>query len=62
MLAKCEQYHAWGVPYCWVIDPMKRAAWEYASGGEPARIDGMGRLQAGDVTLSVKDLFDRLKD
>src|ERR1700683_435681 len=21
MLAKCEQYHAWGVPFCWVVDP-----------------------------------------
>jgi Uma2 family endonuclease len=20
-LAKCEEYHAWGTPYCWVIDP-----------------------------------------
>ncbi|HEY4365435.1 MAG TPA: Uma2 family endonuclease [Bryobacteraceae bacterium] len=21
MLGKCEEYHAWGVPFCWVIDP-----------------------------------------
>ncbi len=21
-LGKCEEYHAWGVPYCWVIDPV----------------------------------------
>ena len=20
-LAKCEQYHDWGVPFCWIIDP-----------------------------------------
>ena len=20
MLAKCEEYHAWGVPFCWVVD------------------------------------------
>ena len=26
MLAKCEEYHAWGVPFCWVIDPVKRTA------------------------------------
>ena len=23
MFSKCEEYHAWGVPYCWVIDPVK---------------------------------------
>ena len=27
MLSKCEEYHAWGVPFCWVIDPVKRTAW-----------------------------------
>lgn len=26
LLAKSEEYHAWGVPFCWVIDPVKRAA------------------------------------
>ena len=30
-LAMCEEYHAWGVPFTWVIDPVKRAAWEYPS-------------------------------
>jgi Uma2 family endonuclease len=29
MLAKCEQYHAWGVPYCWMIDPGKGSAFRY---------------------------------
>jgi Uma2 family endonuclease len=28
-LRKCEEYHEWGVPYCWVIDPVKRSAWDY---------------------------------
>lgn len=22
MLSKCEEYHAWGVPFCWLIDPV----------------------------------------
>ena len=22
LFAKCEAYHAWGVPYCWIIDPV----------------------------------------
>ena len=26
MLAKSEEYHTWGVPFCWVIDPAKLTA------------------------------------
>lgn len=37
MLGKCEEYHAWGVPYCWLVDPVKRSAWEYHAAGEPFR-------------------------
>ena len=61
-LAKCEEYHSWGVPYCWVIDPVKRTAWEYPKGGEPSRIADSGRLQAGEVTVGVAELFAQLKD
>jgi len=62
MLAKCEQYHPWGVPFCWVIDPVRRVAWDYARGGEPLRVDASGVLQAGDVRVSVKELFAELKN
>ena len=62
LLAKCEQYHAWGVPSCWVIDPVKRVAWEYPSGGEPVRLGSSGTLRAGDVTLDVEELFALMKD
>lgn len=61
MLAKCEQYHAWGVPYCWVIDPEKRSAWEYPKGGEPARISAPGKLQAGEIAVSLEELFAQVK-
>jgi Uma2 family endonuclease len=57
-LAKCEQYHTWGVPYCWVIDPMKRTAWEYPAGGEPARVT---ELKAGEISVDVDELFAQLK-
>ena len=57
-LAKCEEYHAWGVPYCWVIDPVRRAAWEYHSAGEPVRVTDA--LRAGDVAVGVDELFARL--
>jgi Uma2 family endonuclease len=57
-LAKCEEYHAWGVPYCWVVDPQKRTAWEYAATGEPNRVTGT--LQAGDIAISLDELFAAL--
>jgi Uma2 family endonuclease len=28
MLAKCERYRDFGVPFCWVVDPVGRRAWE----------------------------------
>lgn len=59
MLSKCEEYHAWGVPFCWVIDPVKRAAWEYPAHGEPQRASGV--LRAGEVAVSLAELFAALE-
>ena len=61
MLAKCEKYHAWGVPFCWVIDPEKESAWVYPQGGEPSRMDRSGVLQAGELTIRMDELFRGLK-
>jgi len=58
MLSKCEEYHAWGVPFCWVIDPVKRTAWEYHSGGEPER--AAATLRGGDISASLEELFSAL--
>ena len=57
MLAKCELYHAWGVPFCWVIDPEKQTAWLYNSGGEPERIERGGTLTAGELSVRLEELF-----
>ena len=57
MLAKCEQYHAWGVPFCWVIDPEKQTAWQYASGSEPEHLTRTGTLTAGNLAVSLEELF-----
>jgi Uma2 family endonuclease len=57
MLAKCEQYHAWGVPFCWVIDPEKQSAWEYHNGGEPRHIERGGLLGAGELAVGLEELF-----
>ena len=58
MLGKCEEYHAWGVPFCWVIDPVKRTAWEYHSSGDPVR--ATLKLRAGDLAVSLDELFSEL--
>jgi len=57
MLAKCEQYHAWGVPFCWVIDPEKQAAWQYHSGGEPEHLEPGRTLTAGELSVHLEELF-----
>ena len=58
MLAKCEEYHAWGVPFSWVIDPIKRTAWEYHAGTEPVR--AAGTLRAGEYSVSLEELFSAI--
>jgi Uma2 family endonuclease len=58
MLSKCEEYHAWGVPYCWVIDPVKRTAWEYHAGLEPMR--ATNELRAGALKVGLGELFAEL--
>jgi Uma2 family endonuclease len=58
MLGKCEEYHAWGVAFCWVIDPVKRTAWEYHSGAEPLRVTEM--LRAGELSAKLVEMFSAL--
>jgi Uma2 family endonuclease len=58
MLAKCEQYHDWGVPYCWLVDPEKRIAWEYHSGREPEPVGDA--LHAGELIVRLDELFAEL--
>ena len=59
MLAKCEEYHAWGVPFCWVIDPVKRAAWEYHFASKPVRVNST--LRAGERSVTLEELLSALK-
>jgi Uma2 family endonuclease len=57
MLAKCEQYHAWGVPFCWIIDPEKQIGWQYHAGADPERVDRGGTLIAGQLSVPLEELF-----
>jgi Uma2 family endonuclease len=56
-LAKCEEYHAWGVPFCWVIDPEKQTGWQYHAGRDPEHIARGGVLSAGDLRVPLAELF-----
>ena len=58
MLGKCEEYHAWGVPFCWVIDPVKPSAWEYHADSDPVRVTDT--LRAGELSISLEELFSEL--
>ena len=60
--AKCEDYHAWGVPYCWVIDPLKRTAWEYHDAADPVPFDATGTLHAGELQVSLQEMFAQLPE
>jgi Uma2 family endonuclease len=58
--AKCEDYHAWGVPYCWVIDPMKRSGWLYHRGADPVRVEADGTLIAGNLQVGLGEIFSQI--
>lgn len=55
MFEKCERYHDWGVPHCWVVDPQKRKAWTYPRGGEPA--EATEDLRAGEIVLPIANVM-----
>jgi Uma2 family endonuclease len=57
-IAKLERYHDWGVPYCWLIDPKHRRAWNYPKGGE--LLEASTQLEAGEIKLDVVEVFSVL--
>ncbi len=58
-VTKCGRFLQWGVPVCWIIDPEKRTAWEVDANGVHLK-DGDGTLNAGQVSVSLPDLFATL--
>lgn len=56
LFAKCEEYHRWGVPYCWIIDPDRRKAWEYFPDDREPRV-AETHLTAGEIVLPLAEVF-----
>jgi Uma2 family endonuclease len=56
-VVKCEEYQAWGVPFCWIVDPEEKKCWEYHAGGRPDQMSHDGYLTAGELVLSFPDIF-----
>ncbi len=54
---KCNRYHAWGVPHCWIIDPQTKACFEHHGGNDFILADEQGALTAADIRISVSEIF-----
>ncbi len=57
VVVKCGDYHRWGTPYCWIVDPDEKTCWEYHSGGRPHPVSEGGQISAGVISLPVDDIF-----
>lgn len=57
---KCHEYHRWGVPMCWIVDPVARKAWNFANGELPREVPANGALEAPEIAIPVADLFARI--
>ncbi|HKD07653.1 MAG TPA: Uma2 family endonuclease [Bryobacteraceae bacterium] len=60
VVVKCDDYHRWGTPYCWIIDPEEKTCWEYHSGGRPHPVAEGGQISAGEISLELDDVFASL--
>ncbi len=59
LFSKCEEYHTWGVAYCWIIDPERKVAWEYTpDDAEPRKVDIT--LNAGPIQMTLAEVFRRV--
>ena len=58
--ASCKLYHEWGTVNTWVVDPQTRRAWQFVKGADPEEICSEGELQAGEIHISLSDIFSVL--
>ena len=59
VFSKCKEYHTWGVPHCWIIDPERKVAWEYTpDNAEPRKAGEV--LNAGPIQIALTEVFRRV--
>ncbi len=57
-VSKAEEYLAWGVPTVWIVDPERQMAWSYDN--HRGLHDATAHLTAGEISISLADLFEGL--
>ncbi|MFN0107120.1 MAG: Uma2 family endonuclease [Bryobacteraceae bacterium] len=60
VVAKCEEYHAWGVPMVWIIDPVNRVAWEFSPNRPLHEVPPDGSLTAPEIAIPLTEIFSVL--
>ena len=60
VIAKGEEYHAWGVPMVWIIDPVNRLAWEFSPNRPLHEVPPGGSLTAPEIAIPLADIFAAL--
>lgn len=57
MIAKGEEYLAWGVPMVWIIDPVNQVAWEFSLNRPLHEVPVGGSLTAPEITIPLAEIF-----
>ncbi|MFN0107122.1 MAG: Uma2 family endonuclease [Bryobacteraceae bacterium] len=60
VIAKCEEYQAWGVPMVWIIDPVNLVAWEFGSNRLLHEVPADGSLSAPEIAIPLAEIFSVL--
>lgn len=60
MLRKFEDYHEWGVPFCWLFDPEHERAWTYHRGEDFNEVTAKESILAGEIELALAEVFSVL--
>jgi Uma2 family endonuclease len=58
LFSKSEDYHTWGVPHCWIIDPERKVAREYTPNDPEPRKSDLA-LNAGPIQIALTGVFRR---
>ena len=60
VIAKCEEYRAWGVPMVWIIDPVNLLAWEFGPNHLLREVPTGGSLTAPEIAIPLVEVFSVL--